>query len=140
MRAAPLTNRLLALALALALLPVAAGCSYGAVIVTDDGRAFPPTPAREVRLHPGRDPGYPMHVIGPVAVFTFGEAPDAMRELAAQAAGVGADAVVEVRLTKLSKNTGASGVAVKRAMPAPPPTPARPPAEAPPLAPPPAAP
>jgi hypothetical protein len=53
-----------------------------------------------------------------VAVFApFGEAADCMRELSAVAAGLGADAVVEVRLSKLSKNTGASGLAVKRAPP-----------------------
>jgi hypothetical protein len=122
MRARRLARGLVAAGLALLL--GGAGCSYGAAIVTDDGRAFPPTPPQAVRLHPGRDPGFPVAVIGPVAVFTFGEAADAMRELAAQAASLGADAVVEVRLSKLSKNTGASGVAVKRV--APPPAPAPP--------------
>ena len=130
-------------ALALALPAVVGGCGYGAAIVTDDGRTFPPTRPQEVRLVPGRDPGFPFVPIGPVATFSpFGEASDCMRELSALAAGLGADAVIEVRLSKLSKNTGASGLAVKRAPPpqavAPSPTP--PPAPAPPPAPVPASP
>ncbi|MBI5481130.1 MAG: hypothetical protein HY906_19895 [Deltaproteobacteria bacterium] len=142
MRAARLASGIVGVGLALQL--VAAGCSYGAAIVTDDGRPFPPTQPQELRLHPGRDPGFPFVFIGPVAVFTFGEAPDAMRELAALAEGMGADAVIEVRLSKLSKNTGASGVAVKRAPPpqaaapaagpTPPPVPVPPPLPVPPPA------
>jgi hypothetical protein len=115
MRARGLLGVIGALALGL---PGVAGCGYGAAIVTDDGRVFPPTRPQEVRLVPGRDPGFPFVPIGPVATFApFGEASDCMRELSALAAGLGADAVVEVRLTKLSKNTGASGLAVKRAPP-----------------------
>ena len=133
MRARGLPLELVALALAL---PVAAGCSYGAVVVTDDGRVFPPTRPQEVRLVPGRDPGFPHVPIGPVATFSpFGEASDCLRELTALAAGLGADAVIEVRLSKLSKNTGASGLAVKRAAPPqaalPPPAPAPSPAPVP---------
>jgi hypothetical protein len=134
MRPAPCASRIVTLGLALQV--VTAGCSYGAAIVTDDGRLFPPTPPQSVELYPGGNPGFPFILIGPVAAFTFGEAPDAMRELAVQAAALGADAVIEVRLSKLSKNTGASGVAVKRAPPpvvtppavTPPPAAPRPPA------------
>jgi hypothetical protein len=108
------------------------GCTYTAAIITDDGRGFAPTAPATVALYPGRDPGFPYEIIGPVAVLTMGEAPEAMRELAVQAAALGADAVVGVRLSKLSKNTGADGVAVKRL--APPPSPMAPPA--PPLSPP----
>ncbi|HEY3353337.1 MAG TPA: hypothetical protein VGQ83_08825 [Polyangia bacterium] len=118
------------------------GCAYQAVLVTDEGRAYPPTNPAEIRFHPGRDPGFRYEIIGRVASFAaMGEAPEAMRELALAAAAVGADAVLDVKLQKLSKNTGASGLAVKRvaapprlappAPVAPPPAPPPPPAPAP---------
>jgi hypothetical protein len=116
------------LALALGLAAGLAGCAYSSAMVTDDGRVFAPTNPAAIRFHPGRDPGFRYVIIGRVASFTLGEAPAALRELALVAAGVGADAVLDLKLQKLSANTGASGLAVKRA-----PEPARPVAAPPPL-------
>jgi hypothetical protein len=104
--------RALVTLLALLTLP-AAGCIYHSVLVTDDGRSYPPTNPSVLRVHPGREPGFAYSVIGRVAVLLEGDGPEAMRELALAAASAGADAVLEVRLTRNASRTGAVGLLVK---------------------------
>ena len=84
--------------------------------IQDDAQAFDKTNPSEIKIYTGDDIGSEYDVIGSVAVDAPGTGEDSIKELRAEAAKLGADAVINLKLTKLSsfvQRTGASGVAVK---------------------------
>lgn len=77
---------------------------------------FPPLDPAEVKLYAGDGPAVPRAVIAPLAVDELGDGPAAADAIKREAASLGADAVVQVRLTKMhgfALRTGVSGIAVR---------------------------
>ncbi len=107
------------------LLGVLNGCAVATFYPQDGAKTYPPTDPRQVRVYAGSldDRGTsgispPPHyeVIGSIAVDKPGDGTDALLLLREKAAQVGANAVIEARLTKATSfqhRTGISGVAVR---------------------------
>ena len=84
--------------------------------IQDDAQAFEKSNPSEIKVYTGDDIGSDYDVIGSVAVDAPGTGEAAIKELKDEAAKLGADAVINLELTKLAsfvQRTGASGVAVK---------------------------
>jgi hypothetical protein len=101
------------------------GCSYQAILSTDDARRFPPISAASVRLTTLHAVPTGSVIVGPIAVSRGGNAEATLAALAELAAENGADLVVRVRLEQINNAVGASGLALK--------APASPPMSAPPV-------
>ena len=91
------------------------GCAASTVYRQPGAPSLAPTAPADVRIFAGEPRG--SHVIlGSVAADKLGDAADAVLLLREKAASLGADAVINVRLTKIdvaSGRTGLSGTAVK---------------------------
>ena len=84
--------------------------------IQDDAQAYDKTDPGSIKIYTGDNTGQQYNVIGSVAVDAPGNGEKAIMELKNEAAKLGADAVINVKLTKLASfgdRTGASGVAVK---------------------------
>jgi len=84
--------------------------------IQDDAQAFEKSSPSDIKVYTGADIGSDYDVIGSVAVDAPGTGEAAVKELKEEAAKLGADAVINLQLTKLAsfvQRTGASGVAVK---------------------------
>jgi hypothetical protein len=99
-------------ALALAVLALG-GCSYQAILVTDDAHRFPPVSVDSVRLSTLHEIPARSVIVGPIAVSRGGDADDVLSYLALLAAENGADLVVRVRLEQINNVVGASGLALR---------------------------
>jgi hypothetical protein len=95
------------------------GCSYQAILLTDDARRFAPISAAGVHLTTLHAIPSGSVIVGPIAVSRGGNAETALTALAELAAENGADLVVRVRLEQINNAVGASGLAL-RAPPSPP--------------------
>jgi hypothetical protein len=100
------------LALALSILALT-GCSYQAILVTDDAHRFPPVSVASVRLTTLHALPAGSVIVGPIAVSRGGNADDVLGYLAELAAENGADLVVRVRLEQINNIVGASGLALR---------------------------
>lgn len=95
-----------------------AGCELPAVSVqaVNLGVTLKPVPPEDVKLYAGEPPRPPVLVLGSVAVDTLGDG-DAVGSAARREFGaIGADAIIHVRLTKMTGyvlRTGLSGIAVR---------------------------
>lgn len=99
-------------AIAVAVLALS-GCSYQALLVTDDAQRFAPVPVESVRLSTLHDIPVGSVVVGPIAVQRGGNADELLSYLALLAAENGADLVVRVRLEQINNVVGASGLALR---------------------------
>jgi hypothetical protein len=92
-------------------------CTPTQVHLLQPGAApFPPVEPNQVRLYAAESPRAPRVIVGPMAVDGRGNALEAADVMRREAAAMGADAVIHVRLTKMHGfilSTGISGVAVR---------------------------
>jgi hypothetical protein len=89
-------------------------CSVATHYIQDDASAKPAVQPETVKIYSG-DLSHDYDVIGSVAVDVVGTGKDAAQRLRIEAGKIGANAVIFVKLTKLSSpadRTGLSGVAV----------------------------
>jgi hypothetical protein len=89
------------------------GCSYRAILVTDDAQRFAPVAVSSVRLSTLRDIPPGSIIVGPIAVTEGGNANEALVALSRLAAENGANLVVRVRLEQINGGVGASGLALR---------------------------
>lgn len=91
------------------------GCSYSSHFVQDGAQTFTPTNPDEIEIF-SADIEQDYIVIGPIASDVAGNGDKAAAKIKAEAATIGADAIIFVKLTKMQSSvqrTGISGVAVK---------------------------
>jgi len=92
------------------------GCGgVKAYVVQTGGSAYKPIRPEEVSVYAGDIAGN-RWVVGPVTVDVVGDANAALEELKKTAAAIGADAVLHLRLTKITgftNRTGLQGMAVR---------------------------
>jgi hypothetical protein len=92
-------------------------CTPARMHVSQPGAAsLPPVDPTWVRLYAAESPRPPRVIVGPMAVDGHGNALEAADVMRREAAAMGADAVIHVRLTKMHGfilSTGISGVAVR---------------------------
>jgi hypothetical protein len=84
--------------------------------IQDDAQSYDKSNVSDIKVYSNLDIGQEYDVIGSVAVDANGDAQDAMEALKEEAALMGATAVVDVHLTKITsfgQRTGLSGVAVR---------------------------
>ena len=89
-------------------------CSIKTHYILNNQEKFKKTNPEDVKIFSGQ-PDMQFVVIGCVAVDAPGDGNDAVKSLKEEAASIGANAVMEVRLTKLSSfasRTGLSGTAI----------------------------
>ncbi|WP_269226682.1 heavy metal-binding domain-containing protein [Flavobacterium eburneipallidum] len=91
-----------------------ASCSIKTHYVQTGGKTYPKTEENSILIY-SRTPEKQYEVIGSVAVFAASEK-QSLKALKKKAAELGADAIIEINLDKISsvsQATGISGVAVK---------------------------
>jgi hypothetical protein len=95
-----------------------AGCELPIVHVhaINAGAQLKAVPEKQVKLYAGEPPRPPAVVLGSVALDVIGDGDDAAAEARRVFGELGADAIIHVRLTKLTGyvlRTGLSGLAVR---------------------------
>ena len=91
-------------------------CAVRTHYIQDGAEAYEPTSPEDVKVYSGDIFDYKYIVIGSVAVDKPGDGDAALEILKEEAASIGADAVINVRLSKISSTvtrTGLSGTAVR---------------------------
>ncbi|KAA3617815.1 MAG: hypothetical protein D8M58_00290 [Calditrichaeota bacterium] len=91
-------------------------CVFKTHYIQDGAQAYEKTDYNSIKIYSGQDIGLEYTVIGSVAADAPGNGDKVLKELKKEAALVGADAIINLRLTKFTSfggRTGASGVAVK---------------------------
>ena len=99
----------------LSILLVFANCSITTHYIQTGGKTYPATIAENILIY-SRFPEKAYEVIGSIAVYADSGDEQAVKELKRKAAKLGADAVIEINLDKISspsQATGISGTAVK---------------------------
>ena len=92
------------------------GCAASTYYLQDGARTYPKTDPAKVRIYAGESLKSRYEVIGSVAVDVLGDTKDAQKELREKAASLGANAVIDTRVTVMTSytsRTGLSGVAVR---------------------------
>ena len=98
----------------LLLVLVFASCSIKTHYVQTGGKTYPPTETTRILIY-SREPEKPFIIIGSVAVFA-GNEQAALEALKKKAASLGADAVIDISLDKITsynQATGINGTAIK---------------------------
>jgi hypothetical protein len=93
---------------------ITSSCSYSVNYIQPGSKIYPQTNASEVKLY-SNDLTTPYTVIGNIAVDVYSNGEKAERYLKQKAAEMGADAVIFVKMGKISsfhQRTGLSGVAI----------------------------
>ena len=116
-RARPIRTRGVILCLATFAIGLA-GCELPSVSVqaVNLGVKLKPVPPEEVKLYAGEPPRPPALVLGSVAVDSLGDGDAVGNAARREFAAIGADAIIHVRLTKMTGyvlRTGLSGIAVR---------------------------
>ena len=93
-------------------LTMMSGCSYSTFYVPERSPVYPPSAANEVVLTPQQQLESNYKVIGLVAISVSGDGEDAKEKLQEEAAKIGANAVMDLRLERFLGRTAASGTAV----------------------------
>lgn len=91
-------------------------CAIKTHYIQDGAKHYPPTKPQNVKLYSGDIINRQYEVIGCVAIDVPGNGDDAAIYLKEEAASIGADAVIFVKLAKISSygsRTGLSGTAIK---------------------------
>ena len=91
-------------------------CSITSHYVQSNAKTYPPTSANVIKVYSNSDVLENYMVIGSLVAFVQGDGEKAILELKKEAAGMGADAIIALKLDKLnsfSQATEASGIAVK---------------------------
>lgn len=91
-------------------------CTISTHFIEDGAKSYAPTQASNIKVYSSLNINKNYVVIGSIAADAVGNSEDALEALKEEAALIGADAVVDVKLTKISSGvdrTGLSGVAVK---------------------------
>lgn len=91
-------------------------CATRAQIVDPGTVLFPPVAPEQVKIYAGEPPRPPHAVVGAIAVDDIGGGDEVALILRQDAARIGADAVIHLRLTKMmgwGPRTGLSGIAVR---------------------------
>lgn len=99
----------------LSILLLFVSCSIKTHYVQTGSKTFPPTEAKNILIF-SRTPEKPYDIIGSVAIFAASGEEHAVKVLKKKAAEIGADAIIEINLDKISspsQATGISGTAVK---------------------------
>jgi hypothetical protein len=94
---------------------VFASCSITTHYIQDGSNPFPASSPEKIKIYSG-DVTQPYTVIGSVAVLSPGDGEKALDAFKDEAASIGADAVIWVKLEKLAsntQNTGLSGTAIR---------------------------
>jgi len=97
-------------------LTVLVSCTIKTHYIQDDAQSFEKTDPQMIKVYSSNDVGQPYDVIGSVAVDSPGGGEDALKALKEEAALLGANAIINVKLGKISSlasSTGLSGVAVR---------------------------
>lgn len=92
------------------------GCAIQTHYIQTGSQKLEKVKTSEVKLYVKAPEGQAYDVIGSVAVDQLGNAKDAQTAIKQEAAMIGANAVIDVKLTKLAsfaQRTGISGVAVR---------------------------
>lgn len=90
-------------------------CSYSAFFVEEGAETYLSTNPDDIKLYSG-DVDRKYEVIAAVASDVFGDSKKASAKIRAEAAKIGADAIIFIKLTKLTsiaQRTGVSGTAVR---------------------------
>jgi hypothetical protein len=92
------------------------GCTIATHYLQSDSKNYPEVPPEKVKVFSEEKIPFKYEVIGSVAVDALGGGDEAKRALQERAGLIGANAVIDVRLTKVNSFTprsGASGTAVR---------------------------
>jgi hypothetical protein len=92
------------------------GCTIATHYLQSDSKNYPEVPPEQVKVFSEEKIPFKYEVIGSVAVDALGGGDEAKRALQERAGQIGANAVIDVRLTKINSFTvrsGASGTAVR---------------------------
>lgn len=98
----------------LSILLLFVSCSIKTHYLQTGSKMYPVTEAKNILIY-SRVPEKPYEVIGSVAVWAIGEK-QALNALKKKAAEIGADAIIEITLDKISspsRSTGINGTAIK---------------------------
>lgn len=99
-------TRILPLALLLS------GCSYSTFYVPNERLVYPPTSPASVAVSSQKMVKQPHKVLGRVAAITWGGGDSARMAIQAEAARIGANLIIDLRLERAFGRTSASGVAI----------------------------
>lgn len=98
------------------LLPMAAlllsSCSYSTFYVPVERLVYPPTLPSSVAVSAQKSLRQPHKILGRVAVIRWGAGDNAREALQEEAAKLGANLIIDLRLERSFGKTGASGIAV----------------------------
>ncbi len=92
------------------------GCTIATHYLQNGSKNYPAVPPEQVKVFSGEKIPFKYEVIGSVAVDALGGGDQAKRALQERAGQIGANAVIDVQLTKINSFTarsGASGTAVR---------------------------
>jgi hypothetical protein len=91
---------------------ICSACSYSTYYVPTGQNVYPMTEPSSIAISPQKTMQMPHKIIGRVATIVWGGGDAARESLQREAAKVGANAVIDLRLEKASWRTAASGLAV----------------------------
>lgn len=87
-------------------------CSYSTFYVPTDRLVYPPTSPAAVAVSSQKTLKQPHKLLGRVAAITWGGGEGARSALQAEAARIGANLIIDLRVEKAFGKTAASGIAV----------------------------
>ncbi len=87
-------------------------CSYSTFYVPNDRLVYPPTNPTTVAVSAQKTLRRPHKILGRVAVLRWGAGDEARAALQEEAARIGANLIIDLRLEKSFGKTSASGIAV----------------------------
>ena len=93
-----------------------AGCAISTHYIHEGGKKYSPISPEEVKIYSSNKIDARYEIIGSIAADNVGDGDAALETLKKEAASIGANAVIDVKLTKLASSasrTGLSGVAVR---------------------------
>ena len=88
------------------------GCSYSTFYVPNERVVYSPSLPATVAISAQKSVNYPHKILGRVAAISFGGADSARTRLQSEAARLGANLVIDLKLEKGFGRTSASGLAV----------------------------
>lgn len=93
-------------------LSIFSACSYSTFYVPVERLVYPPTEPRAVSVSTQKTVKQPHKILGRVSTFTWGGGESARTSLQEEAARIGANLVIDLRIERGFGHTSASGLAV----------------------------